>query len=390
MTIKIIPPKKGNLNIFVNILYHHFSVVSVILIFFLFTGCEEKNRDNNDTKYDSLSSKIDNEKIKKEVDSITIIGVGDIMMGSNYPVKSLPPDDGANLFSEVSEYLSDADVTFGNLEGPLLTKGGTPKLCGPESHCVAFRMPEHYAAYLKDAGFDIVSIANNHANDMGSEGRKSTKYTLEKYDIGYAGQTDCPVYKFEKDGVKYGFTAFSPSINTCNINDIDKAVEIVGDLKREVDIVIVSFHGGGEGTSFQHVTGNKEYFLSETRGNVFEFSHSVINAGADIVFGHGPHVPRAIEMYKGKFIAYSLGNFCTYAKFGLYGVLGIAPIIKVWIDNKGNFLKGKIIPIKQIKKGIPVYDENESVIRTIRNLTKQDFPDTDIIIDDNGVITNSK
>ncbi|HEY5124684.1 MAG TPA: CapA family protein, partial [Ignavibacteria bacterium] len=388
--IKIILPKKGNLNIFINNFSNLLFFVSVIGFVFLFKGCGENNRDKIKLKNDSSVVKFEIDEDETEVDSIIIIGVGDIMMGSNYPVKSLPPDDGANLFSEVSEYLSDADVTFGNLEGPLLTKGGTPKQCGPESHCVAFRMPEHYAAYLKEAGFDIVSIANNHANDMGSEGRKSTKYTLEKYDIGYAGQTDCPVYKFEKNGVKYGFTTFSPSINTCNINDIDKAVEIVGDLKKEVDIVIVSFHGGGEGTAFQHVTGNKEYFLSETRGNVFEFSHSVINAGADIVFGHGPHVPRAIEMYKGKFIAYSLGNFCTYAKFGLYGVLGIAPIIKVWIDNKGNFLKGKIIPIKQIKKGIPVYDENESVIRTIRNLTKQDFPDTDIIIDDNGVITNSK
>ena len=69
------------------------------------------------------------------------------------------------------------------------------------------------------------------------------------------------------------------------------------------------------------------------------------------MFGHGPHVPRAIEMYKGKFIAYSLGNFCTYAKFGLYGVLGIAPIIKVWIDNKGNFLKVKIIRLNKLKRG---------------------------------------
>jgi len=172
MIIKIILPKKGNLNIFINNFSNLLFFVSVIGFVFLFKWCGENNRDKIKLKNDSSVVKFEIDEDKTEVDSIIIIGVGDIMMGSNYPVKSLPPDDGANLFSEVSEYLSDADVTFGNLEGPLLTKGGTPKQCGPESHCVAFRMPEHYAAYLKEAGFDIVSIANNHANDMGSEGRK--------------------------------------------------------------------------------------------------------------------------------------------------------------------------------------------------------------------------
>ncbi len=387
--VKIIQSKKENMNIFSSnhfkILYYFLFLIPSLLIF----GCSEIKKENN-VSTDTLADSLQTETSDSDSGIISIIGVGDIMMGSNYPFNSLPPNDGEDLFYDVKEYLSDADVTFGNLEGPLLTKGGKPKVCEPESHCIAFRMPEHYAAYLKDANFDILSIANNHANDMGTEGRISTKNTLDEYDIGYAGQTDCPVYKFEKSGVKYGLTAFSPSVNTCDINDISEAVEIVGNLAKEVDIVIVSFHGGGEGTAFQHVTGNKEYFLGELRGNVFEFAHSVIDAGASVVFGHGPHVPRAVELYKGKFISYSLGNFCTYAKFGLSGVLGIAPIMKVFTDKKGDFLKGTIIPIKQIKRGIPVYDNSKSVIKIIRDLTNTDFPESGIQIDDDGMISISE
>ena len=359
-----------------------------IVLFLFLTGCNKTADDNvrienNHTDTSQTTSEI-------QSDTITIIGVGDIMMGTTYPFKTLPPDDGKELFSDVKRFLLKADVTFGNLEGPLLTKGGTPKKCEPESHCVAFRMPEHYASYLKDAGFNIVSIANNHANDMGPEGRLSTQETLDKYEIGYAGQTDCPTYIFGKSGITYGFAAFSSTINTCDINNLRKAKEIIENLKSKVDIVIVSFHGGAEGTSNQHVTGNSEYFLDEDRGNVYEFAHTVIEAGADVVFGHGPHVTRAVEVYNNKFIAYSLGNFCTFGKFGLQGVLGIAPILKLYVDKQGNFLRGEIIPIRQIKRGIPVYDDSNEVISKIRNLTKNDFPESNIEIDDDGNIRLSE
>jgi hypothetical protein len=360
------------------------NLVLTIFPFLFLSGCD--NKINENVGDENVNEKISENKFINHLDTISIIGVGDIMMGTTYPIKTLPPDDGKELFSDVKNYLLDADITFGNLEGPLLTKGGAPKICDSGSNCIAFRMPEHYAAYLKETGFDILSIANNHANDMGKEGRISTQKTLDKYEIGYAGQIDCPTYIFEKRGITYGFAAFSSNANTCDINNLDKAVEIVHTLKDRADIVIISFHGGAEGTSNQHVKGDNEYFLNEDRGNVFKFSHTVIDAGADIVFGHGPHVSRAIEVYNKKFIAYSLGNFCTYSKFGLQGVLGIAPIMKVYVDKTGNFQRGEIIPVKQIKRGIPVYDENKEVIKIIRELTKIDFTDSDIKIDDEGNI----
>ena len=79
---------------------------------------------------------------------------------------------------------------------------------------------------------------------------------------------------------------------------IEKAKDIVKELSKTCEIVIVSFHGGGEGANYQNVTRKTEYCYGENRGNVYEFSHAMIDAGADIIIGHGPHVPRAIEYIK--------------------------------------------------------------------------------------------
>jgi len=362
-----------------------------ILIFSLnlFFSCSQINSKRNQT----LSKIIDSSAIlKQEINKdslISIIGVGDIMLGSNYPGSSmLPPDDGKYMLDSVRNILESADVTFGNLEGTLLNTGGTPKRCNTPDRCVSFRMPEHYAGYLKNAGFDVLSLANNHSNDMGEEGRISTMETLDKYSIKYAGYLDFPVTIFEKNGIKYGFTAFAPNTATQKLNDISGAVKVVTDLKKKCDILIVSFHGGAEGNYAQRVTGKHEIFLGEDRGNVYEFAHEVIDAGADIVFGHGPHVPRALELYKDKIIAYSLGNFCTYGKFSLNGPQGIAPLLKVYLDTNGNFVEGNIYSFKQINRGIPVPDHDLGAVKIIKELTSKDFPETLININSDGSIEN--
>ena len=330
--------------------------------------------DNNKGVSENTTPIIETKKIVNVDTVYTVIGVGDIMMGTNYPDRSsLPPNDGENMLDGVKEVLSSADVTFGNLEGTLLDAGGTPKDCGESKNCVSFRMPEHYAGYLKDAGFDVLSIANNHSGDMGTKGRESTVNTLDRYKLKYAGSLSYPYTIFESKGVKFGLAAFAPNNGTVSLNDLENAKKILSELKKKCDIVIVSFHGGAEGAGATHVTRRREIFLGEDRGNVYDFAHTVVDAGADIVFGHGPHVPRGIELYKGRLIAYSLGNFCTYKKFGLSGVLGIAPILKVSVNRKGECKDFQIISIKQIKGGIPVLDGENKAEKLIRKLSSEDF-----------------
>ncbi len=321
-------------------------------------------------------------------DTVSIIGVGDIMMGTNYPDEGyLPPNNGRGLWAEVNPILKDADVTFGNLEGVVLNKGGEAKYCKNPKLCYIFRSPERLMSNLIDAGFDVMSTANNHAGDFGDTGRKNTMKVLDTLGIYHAGLLQSPYVTFMLEGMKYGFAAFAPNSGTVSIHDYANARSIIQHLDSISDIVIVSFHGGAEGSQYQTVTRKQELFHGENRGNVYEFAHMAVDAGADIIFGHGPHVTRAVEVYKNRFIAYSLGNFCTYARFNLKGDNGIAPIIKVFTNSQGEFLYGDIIPIIQLGSGGPSIDGQKRVINKIRELTKKDFPEVPVKIDESGRIT---
>ena len=323
----------------------------------------------------------------KKPDTISIIGVGDIMIGTNFPNEGyLPPDSGKYMLSSVAHVLRDADLTFGNQEGVILNEGGEAKSCSDPSLCYIFRSPEHLARHYVDAGIDMMSLANNHAGDFGETGRKNTMRVLDSLGIHHAGQLSQPFTIFDHDRIKYGFVAFSPNNGTQSINDLDAAIGLIQHLDSLSDIIIVSFHGGAEGKKYQHVTREREYFYGENRGNVYEFSHEMIDAGADIIFGHGPHVARAIEVYKNRFIAYSLGNFATYGRFNLRGENGLAPIAKVWITEDGSFVKGKIISAIQKGAGVPEIDVNHAAAQKIKELTEADFPESKILIDPEGNI----
>ena len=308
---------------------------------------------------------------------ITVIGVGDIMLGSNYPSKNLLPKNDYNILSDTEKILQDADITIGNLEGTLFDEGGIPKSCSDPSVCFVFRTPSKYGQYLKKAGFDYLSIANNHSNDFGDEGISKTMKNLDELGIKYTGiKKLAETTIIEKDNLKYGFVSFAPLSKTVDLNDYEYAAELIKSLKSKVDIVIVMFHGGAEGNGKEHLTRKTEMFFGENRGNVFKFARMAVDAGADIIFGQGPHVTRAIELYKNKFISYSAGNFATYGKFNLKGSSGIAPIFKITLDSKGNFIEGEIIPVRQTK-GVygPFIDENKSAVKEIISLNKSDFPE---------------
>lgn len=320
-------------------------------------------------------------------DTIAFIGVGDIMPGTNFPsARYLPPDSGKNLFTAVLPLLKDADITFGNLEGCLLNEGGTVKKCQDSTKCYAFRIPTFFAGILKEAGFDILNLANNHCGDFGEAGRISTSKTLDSVGIFYAGLTTCSSVVFTCNDLKIGFCGFSPFKGTVDMMATDTVIKIVHTLDSVCDIVIVSIHSGAEGANYNHVTRQPEVFYDEDRGNVYEFAHSLIDEGADIVFGHGPHVTRAVELYKNRFIAYSLGNFCTYARFNLKDAAGVAPIVKVFTNPKGEFLKAKVYSILQTGEGGPFTDISNAAIQQMIELTNADFPENQLMINKNGDI----
>lgn len=323
-------------------------------------------------------------------DTVTIIGVGDIMMGSNYPTASgLPPNDGLELMKAVEPILKNADATVGNLEGVLLDRGGYAKTCRDPKVCYVFRSPEKYVQNLVNAGFDVMSLANNHSGDFGEIGKKSSIKALEDAGIHQAGQATKPYGTFIRNGIRFGFAAFAPNTGCANINDLATAKKIIQHLDSISDVVIVSFHGGAEGPQHEHVTRKNEFFYGENRGNVYAFAHQLIDVGADVVLGHGPHVTRAVELYKNRFIAYSLGNFCTYGGINVSGINGWAPIIKVYTTTDGAFYKAFITSTQQSFHGPVTIDPQKQVLKRIRQLSQQDFPESSILIEDNGWVKKS-
>ena len=312
---------------------------------------------------------------KQLPDTVSLIAVGDIMFGTNFPgTGTLPPNDGKDLMKYFTNELKDADISFGNSEGVFLDAGGVSKGSGANVFC--FREPTRYAGYFVENGFDLLSVANNHVADFGDAGMRSTVATLKTLPLHFAGLQNYPTAIVTIRNLKIGLAAFAPHKGCIQMNDQAAAIAGVKGLKKTCDIVLVSFHGGGEGRKATHVPRRTEIFFGQNRGNVHEFAHTMIDAGADIVIGHGPHVARAMELYKNKFIAYSLGNFCTYGMFSLDGVSGIAPLLKIFVNEKGDFIKGHITSIKQLGEGGPQPDENNGAFKLIKALTESDFPDT--------------
>lgn len=318
-------------------------------------------------------------------DTISVIGVGDIMLGTSFPDKStLPPNnDCTSLLADVKPILQRADITFGNLEGAFSDNAPVVKTCQDSTKCYAFRTPESYFQCLVDAGFDLFSMANNHIFDLGVQGKNTTVELIEQASLAYAGPLDKPYAIVEKNGVKYGFCAFAPNSGVCHLLDVEGAMQIVTMLDSLTDIVIVSFHGGAEGRDHQHVTKKTEKFYGEDRGNVYEFAHKMVDAGADIIFGHGPHVVRAIEVYKNRFIAFSLGNFCTYSRMSLSPPNNLAPIAEVFVNPSGEFYYCNIHSCIQIKNKGVFLDTQFSALKKIRELTNADLPENKLVFKNN-------
>jgi poly-gamma-glutamate capsule biosynthesis protein CapA/YwtB (metallophosphatase superfamily) len=316
---------------------------------------------------------------------LTLAAVGDMMLGTDFPENTLPDDDGVSFLDAVTPILSAPDVAFGNVEGVLMDGGEPVKQCKNSRICFLFRSPARYATYFKLAGFDALSLANNHARDFGEEGRSSSMAALESLGIHTSGREGTTA-SWIANGRRVALVAFAPNVGSNSLNDPQIGLPLVADLAAKHDIVIVSFHGGAEGNGAEKMPFAREIFAGEDRGNVVEFAHSMIDAGADIVLGHGPHVVRPMELYRDRLIAYSLGNFATYYGISVEGIRGLAPILLATLDDEGRFVSGRIEAMAQIRPAGPAPDPARGVITLLQTLTREAFPDGALDIRDDGTV----
>ncbi|HEV2857404.1 MAG TPA: CapA family protein [Solirubrobacterales bacterium] len=299
--------------------------------------------------------------------SIDLAAVGDTALGVT---PTLPPDP-ASYFDPVEEELQ-GDVVFGNLEGTLTDVSESPK-CGPESsECFAFRAPPEYADYLADAGFSVMSDANNHSFDFGEAGEKETIQALHRAGIQQTGLPE-QITIVKAGGKRLAFIGFAPYANTPSLTDLDAAQALIRRAEGKADIVVVAIHAGAEGSDAQHVSGTEEEYLGEDRGNPEEFAHRAIAAGADLILGSGPHVLRGIELYRNRLIAYSLGNFSGFHNFTLEGALGESAVLHVTLSADGSFQGGRLASLRLVEAGQPVPDPEGAAAATVAALSAEDF-----------------
>jgi poly-gamma-glutamate capsule biosynthesis protein CapA/YwtB (metallophosphatase superfamily) len=295
-----------------------------------------------------------------------------MMLGTDFPENHLPDDDGVGFLAGVTAALSATDITFGNLEGVLIDGGEPGKKCSNPKACYLFRSPTRYAKHYKAAGFDVISLANNHARDFGEEGRDISMQALADVGIHHSGRAG-DFASLKANGLKIAVLAYAVTKNSNMLLDYELSEQTVAEFAKTHDIVVVSFHGGAEGRDVTHLPFDEEEYYGEPRGDVVKWSRMVVDAGADLVIGHGPHVVRAMERYNDRLIAYSLGNFATYYGISVADIKGVAPILRVTLDGEGRFVEGDIVSTKQIRPNGPSIDPEQRAYRLIRMLSIEDF-----------------
>ena len=317
---------------------------------------------------------------------VSIAAVGDMMIGTDYPENHLPDDDGVGFLAGVAAWLSPVDIAFGNLEGVLVDGGEPGKKCSNPKACYLFRSPTRYAFHYRAAGFDVLSLANNHARDFGEDGRTATMQALAAAGIYHSGR-EGDFASFDAKGLRIAVLAYAVTKNSNMMLDYALAEQTVREFAATHDVVMVSFHGGAEGRDVTRLPFAEEEYYEEPRGDVVRFARMVVDAGADLVIGHGPHVVRAMERYNDRLIAYSLGNFATYYGISVAGIKGVAPILIATLDEEGRFVEGEIISTRQLRPAGPSADPEDRALNLIRGLSIEDFGNPGLTFHPDGRIT---
>ncbi|BCS95960.1 hypothetical protein DSLASN_15920 [Desulfoluna limicola] len=321
---------------------------------------------------------------------LTVSAVGDIMPSSSFPspvyLSTIPDERLKKTFAGI---LGDAHIRFANFEGTIAGDAPCLKACTDPSKCYAFNVPAHYAETLMQAGFNLFSLANNHISDFGKPGRERTVHHLGQSGIACAGTIEKPWDIIYTNGLYVGFAAFAPHQGVTSLLARNAAVNQVRKLNAICDIVVVSMHGGAEGNGAEHVPRTEEMYLGENRGDLYAFSHAMVDAGADLIIGHGPHVVRGVELYKGRLIAYSLGNFFTWARFNLEGPKGVAPVLTATLAADGEFISGRILSFRQPYRDLPKPDPTFTAAKEAARLSREDFPESPLHITDKGILSRT-
>jgi poly-gamma-glutamate synthesis protein (capsule biosynthesis protein) len=323
-------------------------------------------------QYSDTSVVSSNNNIIK-AEEVNLVAVGDIMLARK--VGRLMKEYGSNYpFIHISKKVKQADIAFCNLECPIAEKGEPLPGKG-----IFFRADPQAAVELKNAGFNLVSLANNHAVDYDSEALNETFYLLKKNNIDWVGAGENIDQALRpkivnKNGIKIGILGFTDMADIYfsysykrtfrakeNISGVAPMIESlmlqeVKKLKDKVDVVVVSIHWGTE-------------YVYQPNIKQINLAHKLIDAGVDLIIGHHPHILQGIEKYKHGLIAYSLGN-CIFDQYKSYTKQGL--MLDVEFNNLG-IKSFKVLPLKINDCQVKIVDdsEKEKILSKLSDLSRK-------------------
>ena len=267
-------------------------------------------------------------EVSDDSQPITLLFVGDVMLSRGIGQIMVKKNDWRHPFLQIADLLNGADITIGNLESPISERGTRM------GSIYSFRADPRAIEGLLYAGFDVLSIANNHIWDYGADATTDTISLLDNVGIGVVGggmdyeKAHQPFVKEMKDTriAFLGYTNLVPPSTTFSASkpaiaflDVDQIVSDIKEAERAADLVVIILHWGNEYETIQSIDQEK-------------IGKALINSGAKLVIGHHPHVVQPVEEYDEGFIAYSLGNFVFDQNFSPETKKGL--ILKAVIKDK--------------------------------------------------------
>jgi Bacterial capsule synthesis protein PGA_cap len=300
--------------------------------------------------------------------ALSLVWGGDVTLGSHY---GRPPHRGRPELAAVAPLLRRADLTAVNYEGTF-GSGGPSKCAGGAANCFDFQAPAPNARTLRWAGVDLVNQANNHAHDFGAPGTAMTRAALGAAGVAWTGAPG-RIVVVRRRGVSVAFAGFSTYPWSAPMASPAAVRALIRRAARRADVVVALFHAGAEGADRTHVPHGAEHAYGEYRGDSRRFAHTAVDAGADLVLGSGPHVLRGLQLYRGRLIAYSLGNLAGWHNFGTQGTTGISALLRVRLAPDGRLLHGAVRSLRLDHVGVPHSDQSQTALRLMRSVSDADF-----------------
>jgi hypothetical protein len=274
--------------------------------------------------------------VERQAGDWTLMATGDLV-----PTDSEAAN--ANAFEPFLPLLRGAGLVLGNLEGAITTHP-TPRKRYVPGRSYAFRFPPATARLLKDANFHVISLANNHAYDYGPVGYADTVRWLADAGIETTGQPGS-VAQRRVGGARVAVIALAHYATFNNVLELEETARTVSRARENADLVVLFYQLGAEGEPAAVLPQGPETFLKEARGDARAFAQRMVQAGAGLLIGHGPHVLRAAECIGNVPVLHSIGNFVSAGGLSVQGPAGTTVLPEFLIDERGGVRGLRIHPV---------------------------------------------